>query len=91
LAVPPPLFDLRDEGLGVLGRPCTGDHGPRPALLAHEGPLLIELDLTGVRGKSHELVMRVVGVLASQAGQANNGVAMDAHQACRGPNATSLR
>ncbi len=34
--------------------------------------------------------MSIVGVLASPAGQANDGVAMDAHQACGGPNATSF-
>jgi hypothetical protein len=34
--------------------------------------------------------MSVVGVIAGQAGQANDGVAMDAHQACGGTDATSF-
>jgi hypothetical protein len=34
--------------------------------------------------------MSVVGVLTGQAGQANDGVAMDAHQACGGADATSF-
>jgi hypothetical protein len=36
------------------------------------------------------LVMSVVGVIAGQAGQADDGVAMDTDQACGGADATSL-
>ncbi len=35
-------------------------------------------------------VMSVVGVIARQAGQADDGVAVDSHQTCGGPNATSF-
>jgi hypothetical protein len=34
--------------------------------------------------------MSVVGMITGQAGQANDSVAMHAHQACRGTNATSF-
>jgi hypothetical protein len=36
------------------------------------------------------LVMSIVGVIALQAGQADDGVAMDPDQACRGADATSF-
>jgi hypothetical protein len=36
------------------------------------------------------LVVSVVGVIAGQAGQADNGVAMDTDQSCGGADATSL-
>jgi hypothetical protein len=34
--------------------------------------------------------MSVVGVIAGQAGQADDGIAVDPHQACRGADATSF-
>ena len=36
------------------------------------------------------LIMSVVGMIAGQAGQADDGVAMDADQACGGADATSF-
>ena len=36
------------------------------------------------------LVMSVVGVIAGQAGQADDGVAVDSHQACGGADATAF-
>jgi hypothetical protein len=41
-------------------------------------------------GKSHDLVVGVLGAFAGQAGQANDSVAMDTHEACGGPDATSF-
>jgi hypothetical protein len=59
-------------------------------LLADEGPLLVELDLARPRGKSHELVMSVMGVLPGDAGQSDDGVAMDADEASGGADAAAL-
>ena len=41
-------------------------------------------------GKSHELVMSVVGMLSDHAGQASDGVGIDADQASGGADTTAL-
>ena len=59
-------------------------------LLVDEGPLLIELDLAGLGGKSHQLVVGGLGVLTGQQGQPRDRVLVDPDQAGRLADAAPL-
>ena len=69
-----------DEVPRITSARTVGIIGVVVLLLGDEGPFLIELDLAGPGGKSHQLVVGALGVPAGQEGQPRDRVLIDAHE-----------